>query len=510
MRTITIGRSENNDIVVKSEIVSGNHAELIIDSTENVLIRDKNSTNGTYVNGRRINEDIRLRPGDKVQLGTDYFDWEKAINEEPKTSINVNINHASQGSSITIGRSPKAQYRMPQEDVSSMHATLSRNPDGSITITDNNSTNGTFVNGMRISSQVLKPSDQVMIAGRYPLNWKTILAPTTPAGGGVPPLSTTKKKSNSTVLIAGIAIGVIVLGIVGFFGWKYYKNNRQLSAEEIYAKYKKTEVMIYNIDGYEASVGGTPLSEIDEMFNNISITYLDANKELQSGYRSVSGTGFFISDKGEIMTNKHVIDLAPDEKGDAQIIKEKLQQEIYSALPLTTEVANILNNLEVKHKVFYTGVALNDTHVSKREDFIPCTIVKLSDDEKLDLAIIQTNSKSTPTSVTDIVDFTKIASPNNMKVGNKIYTIGFPFADIIGGTDVGLEANNQSGEITQVRGEYEYGHNISIQQGASGSPVFDDHGKFAGVIVSGFLGAGPSYNQAINPEKAVEFAQKLK
>ena len=79
---------------------------------------------------------------------------------------------------------------------------------------------------------------------------------------------------------------------------------------------------------------------------------------------------------------------------------------------------------------------------------------------------------------------------------------------IIGTTSEGLEANNQSGEITQVRGRYEYGHNITIHQGASGSPVFDRTGRFAGIIVSGFLGVSQGYNQAIQPDPVLEFVEK--
>jgi V8-like Glu-specific endopeptidase len=74
----------------------------------------------------------------------------------------------------------------------------------------------------------------------------------------------------------------------------------------------------------------------------------------------------------------------------------------------------------------------------------------------------------------------------------------------IGETEIGLEANNQSGEVTQERGEFTYGHNITIHRGASGSPVFNAYGEFAGVIVSGFLGVSQGYNHAVQPRKAVE------
>ena len=139
---------------------------------------------------------------------------------------------------------------------------------------------------------------------------------------------------------------------------------------------------------------------------------------------------------------------------------------------------------------------------------LPCSVLKTSDDPELDVAIIQTNSKKTPDEVKNIVDLNHIASSQDLQMGKKIYSIGFPQSFIIGETAVGLEANNQSGEVTQDRGKYIYGHNIAIHQGASGSPVFDRRGHFAGIIVSGFLGVSHGFNQAIRPIPAAEFGKK--
>ncbi len=48
--TIRIGRNENNDIIIRSEWISGNHLE--INFAHNSM-RDLNSTNGTFVNGEK-------------------------------------------------------------------------------------------------------------------------------------------------------------------------------------------------------------------------------------------------------------------------------------------------------------------------------------------------------------------------------------------------------------------------------------------------------------------------
>ena len=65
---ITIGRSDDNDIQIKDSTVSSQHAK-IVTYYEASYIEDLGSTNGTFVNGKRIQKHI-LNPGDVVSLGT--------------------------------------------------------------------------------------------------------------------------------------------------------------------------------------------------------------------------------------------------------------------------------------------------------------------------------------------------------------------------------------------------------------------------------------------------------
>jgi len=64
---ITIGRLEDNDIVLEHGSVSGHHA-ILIKQGEDYLIKDRNSTNGTAVNGTKITEHL-LRSGDIIHFG---------------------------------------------------------------------------------------------------------------------------------------------------------------------------------------------------------------------------------------------------------------------------------------------------------------------------------------------------------------------------------------------------------------------------------------------------------
>ncbi len=67
----TIGRGAGNDIVVGREagsVVSSEHALILIED-ESCRIQDLDSSNGTYVNGERIDA-VRLHDGDRVELGS--------------------------------------------------------------------------------------------------------------------------------------------------------------------------------------------------------------------------------------------------------------------------------------------------------------------------------------------------------------------------------------------------------------------------------------------------------
>jgi EAL domain-containing protein (putative c-di-GMP-specific phosphodiesterase class I) len=65
--SFTIGRAASNDFRLPSQNVSKQHAQLIVTS-EAVLIRDLGSTNGTFVNGRRIAAPTPVGDGDLLQF----------------------------------------------------------------------------------------------------------------------------------------------------------------------------------------------------------------------------------------------------------------------------------------------------------------------------------------------------------------------------------------------------------------------------------------------------------
>lgn len=64
----SIGRNVNNTIYVEDDFVSTNHAMLTFRG-RSWFIEDQGSTNGTYVNGHRIERPVALSFGDELTIG---------------------------------------------------------------------------------------------------------------------------------------------------------------------------------------------------------------------------------------------------------------------------------------------------------------------------------------------------------------------------------------------------------------------------------------------------------
>jgi predicted component of type VI protein secretion system len=63
-----IGRSQECHLRPKSDAISRQHCEIVIDDGK-LLIRDMGSKNGTYVNGKRIDGQVQLTQGDQLLVG---------------------------------------------------------------------------------------------------------------------------------------------------------------------------------------------------------------------------------------------------------------------------------------------------------------------------------------------------------------------------------------------------------------------------------------------------------
>ena len=85
----SVGRHPDNTLRLGDREVSKEHAVLVVEE-RNVLVRDLGSSNGTFVNGQRVNEQ-QLRDGDEVVFGSSRFLFRagSAAPPEPPRGVTV-------------------------------------------------------------------------------------------------------------------------------------------------------------------------------------------------------------------------------------------------------------------------------------------------------------------------------------------------------------------------------------------------------------------------------------
>ena len=173
---ITIGREGDNTVVLNANDVSGYHAEIHCEPGE-VHVVDLGSTNGTFVNGKRINVRQKLAAWDRVAFGSVQAELIDAAGRRPtgvlgsrgqarssagreswrlvgqRDAFEISARHA-------IGRDPGCDLTVSSDSISRRHAQLELR-EGQLVVTDLGSANGTFVNGQRVRERVLKVGDEI-------------------------------------------------------------------------------------------------------------------------------------------------------------------------------------------------------------------------------------------------------------------------------------------------------------------------------------------------------------
>lgn len=71
-KELTLGRQNDNDIVLKDPFVSKIHLQIAEDEEEYYL-EDLDSANGTYINGDRVGDVVKLKNGDILRVGSIEF-----------------------------------------------------------------------------------------------------------------------------------------------------------------------------------------------------------------------------------------------------------------------------------------------------------------------------------------------------------------------------------------------------------------------------------------------------
>ena len=74
---VTIGRVQGNDIIFPKGNVSKRHSRIVLKDGKFIVV-DLKSTNGTYVNGRKITSPLVIKSSDKIYVGDFIMNVEAA------------------------------------------------------------------------------------------------------------------------------------------------------------------------------------------------------------------------------------------------------------------------------------------------------------------------------------------------------------------------------------------------------------------------------------------------
>jgi len=295
---------------------------------------------------------------------------------------------------------------------------------------------------------------------------------------------------------------------------------------DLYTTYKNSVVLIKNSCYFKVTLGnGFDFFYIIDDTTKKPIFFSEEKEVIKNAGVSY-GTGFFVSNKGEIATNRHVV--FPDKREKAvrkemvsfftklradikKVINEKRseQTELMEIWDQYYDYLDPKNKSEIKHefssqkkallkfkksldkldfnpehididlKRVFLGVAFDGARVELNRGFNKCKFIKKSDE--VDLAIIQLVTRKTPRKVNSIFKLEDYKSVKIPQLNEQVFMIGFNNGITLANTANGVKSQFTQGKVTQEPDNKRVLYSIPTLLGSSGSPVIDKWGNLIAV-----------------------------
>ena len=167
---VTFGRGPQNDIVLTSRLVSGEHGRFVYLNgswmiQDKAVYQERGSTNGLICNNASIVSRI-VADGDFIRIDDNVETVSEGVLfvfSSAETQNKWKALPLTEKPMLTVGRDPKCDLVLPHISVSKCHARIFREADGYY-IADSGSTNGVIVNNRRIYGKVkLHEKDVIVI-----------------------------------------------------------------------------------------------------------------------------------------------------------------------------------------------------------------------------------------------------------------------------------------------------------------------------------------------------------
>ena len=114
----TIGRNEQNTLPIPDPTISGEHCEILVFGEE-VIVRERGSTNGTFVNGAKVVGQLPAKAGDVLRFGSVearlVFDADSNDGATDVTAVWLHAKLSRQEKGRAVASSVKATIKLPLE-----------------------------------------------------------------------------------------------------------------------------------------------------------------------------------------------------------------------------------------------------------------------------------------------------------------------------------------------------------------------------------------------------------
>lgn len=406
---------------------------------------------------------------------------------------------------VVIGRSEGVDLRFDVRkdlDVSGRHAEI-RFGDGTYTIHDTGSTNGTFVNGARVQSggsQTLRAGDRVQFGGDGPeIEIRIHRGMRTPSSTEERIAVAVQKQTAGMRRILISAVVLLALGLAGAYAIGQRTSRRQV--EELRRMLAMNDSVAAILQGgmrgtdtalvtelqrknqaLRAALGSASTDQMrDSLHRAIEANEAQLRRMVQMdlpaintrnspavailisqmGGLNFAGTGFAITPDGLMLTNRHNV---RNDRGE-------------SASRIAVKFVN-------------TG------------EWLPAHVVKVSDVDEEDLALIQVEGAG------PFVAVEGVSSGADVTEGISVVTLGFPLGYETPqegqGNDFIAKSTLNPGTVSK-RTSSVLQIDSYASHGSSGSPVFSARGLVVGVVFGGQREAGGRIVFAVPPDRVAAF-----
>ena len=181
------GSARDAQGVLNQPGVAAQHCEIQVQG-ENATLTVRDPANAVSVNGRPVEGTLSVRPGDLLGFGAvqaRIVAVEKvvatvqraaAVDDSSSTRVRIavprfvlrGVSGAAFGKTypvpgpVTIGRQQDCDIAVASEEISRRHAMVKPTPDG-LMVEDLGSANGTFINGKRVQTGLMRPGEELRL-----------------------------------------------------------------------------------------------------------------------------------------------------------------------------------------------------------------------------------------------------------------------------------------------------------------------------------------------------------